>query len=115
MTDKHVHTWTTRYVTIEGVDTASGMQCTCGATLHQDDVEDVLGRLAKIEAEMLAMVDTIARLRTLLITAEGTLLRHHEVGYYPVAGLSCPICERAGIFKAIDEVLEADHTVRFPL
>jgi hypothetical protein len=39
---KHQHKWRTRYVTIRDVDCASGMECNCGATLHADDVEDII-------------------------------------------------------------------------
>lgn len=35
----HRHRWQTRYVTIEGVECASGMACECGVYMHQHDVE----------------------------------------------------------------------------
>ena len=39
--DKHKHKWHTRFVTVEGVDSASGLVCDCGEKYRQDEVEDV--------------------------------------------------------------------------
>ena len=41
-TGEHHHRWRTRYITVEGVDCAAGMECECGDQLHQDDVEDLV-------------------------------------------------------------------------
>jgi len=38
----HYHKWQTRYVTIEGVDCASGMECKCGKVIHQDEIEELV-------------------------------------------------------------------------
>lgn len=47
--DGHRHEWRTRYVTIRGVDCASGAVCReCGAALHQDVVEKAINTLQGI-------------------------------------------------------------------
>lgn len=39
----HTHKWVTRYIELlDNVTGASGMQCECGATLTQDEVEGII-------------------------------------------------------------------------
>ncbi len=45
--NEHTHQWRTRYITRDFVDFASGMQCDCGETLHQDQVEEIVNAQSK--------------------------------------------------------------------
>lgn len=40
--NNHHHKWQTRYVAIEGVDCASGMECKCDEVIPQDEVEELV-------------------------------------------------------------------------
>lgn len=44
MNELHNHVWYTRFVTIDYVDFASGMECTCGKVLDQNEVENMVNR-----------------------------------------------------------------------
>lgn len=48
----HIHRWRTRFVTIDGVDCASGMECQCGSVLDPDTIEDAINSLNTLQAIM---------------------------------------------------------------
>lgn len=44
---QHCHHWLTAYITINGVDCASGMKCECGEALTQDKIENLINDLER--------------------------------------------------------------------
>lgn len=67
MNTAHAHIWKTRYVTIGGTDQVSGMLCSCGTILDQDDLVELVNERAKPEGQRKYSLSEIDRLRVLMV------------------------------------------------
>lgn len=47
--EEHEHKWTTRYVIYEWNDYIQGMECKCGETLEQDEIEDIVNKAYELK------------------------------------------------------------------
>jgi Lar family restriction alleviation protein len=55
MMSEHKHSWKTRYLEVDGKDWSSGMECECGATIHQNDVEEIVNNSPAIANTLLLL------------------------------------------------------------